>query len=159
MLLGMNGTIAVGSNLINLMKIVEGRDITVKWLDGNDGRILKAFIYVNGEYACEAIPKPIYNRARIERTAEDEANYQLMSSYVATIEAYARRRSGEVEKVTVIDNRPRTLNATFQIDALSHYQPSTETALPLSDFSDFEQPIPAGISAPQSQRASLKDRF
>jgi hypothetical protein len=114
-LLGTGGVIAVGSKLIDLMCMVEGRDVDVYWLDGNDDEILKAYVFIGDHCVCEAIRKPEYNRARIERTPEDEVNRELMSKYVATIDGFGRRQREKIERVTVIDKRPKTLNGKFSI--------------------------------------------
>jgi len=117
-LLGHNGVIAVGSKLIDLMVQVEGHDVDVYWLDGNNGEILKSYVYLGNRCICEAVRKPAYSRARIERTPEDEANRELMSKYVATIDGFGHRQRQTIEKVTVIDRREKTLNNKFMINQL-----------------------------------------
>jgi hypothetical protein len=62
-LLGDNGIIATSNRLINLMTLAEGRDIQIRWLDKNDGSILKAYIFIGEELICEAVPKPTYTNA------------------------------------------------------------------------------------------------
>jgi hypothetical protein len=115
-LLGLDGKVAVGEDLVAIMDTIAGCQINVKWLDGNDGKVLKAYAYnMQGEFLCEIIAKPVYHRARIERTAEDEAMLELMSKYVASIEGYGRRRRKEIEPLTLIDNRKHTLNDKFKI--------------------------------------------
>lgn len=118
-LLGNNGVIAVGSTLIDLMVQVEGRDVDVYWLDGNDEAVLKAYVYIGDRLICEAISKPTYNRARIEQTPEDMANRELMSKYVSTIDGFGRRQRKALDKVTVIDNRTTTLNNTFRMPGIT----------------------------------------
>ena len=103
-LLGENGEVCTDKRLINLMKQVEGKNINIYWLEGNDNEIIKAIIYQNGNQICEAIPQPRYNRAPIERTPQCRINYEIMSKYVATIEAFAKNRKREIEPVTMIDN-------------------------------------------------------
>jgi hypothetical protein len=117
-LLGRDGFIATGNTLIPLMERVEGRDIDVYWLDGNDRRVLKAYVYLKGQYICEAIAMPSYNRARIEQTPQDLANRELMSKYVSTIEGFGRRRRAELDRLTVIDHRDVCLNHKFVIPGL-----------------------------------------
>jgi len=159
-LLGTGGIISVGGQLVNLMSRVEGRDIDVYWLDDNRGEVLKAYVYVGGEYVCEAVQKPIYNRARIERTPQDEANCELMSKYVSTIEAYGRRRKGELENLTIIDNRPKTLNRKFSIDGIGHYRPSAAAAEMLPDLNDVQTGFDSALNGPQTTRKrSLSDRY
>ena len=119
-LLGNDGKISTGEELINLMKLIEGEDITVRWLDGNDGNILKAYAYVGDTFICELLQKPLYHRARIEQTEEDEKNREIMSKYVATIEGYGNRLKKQIDPITIIDNQqPRTImNGSFKIPEL-----------------------------------------
>ncbi len=119
-LLGDNGKISLGEDLIRLMKQVEGKELDIYWLDDNQGNVLKALIYLRNEkrYICEARPKPTYNRAIIEQTEEDRNARKIMSSYVATIEGIQRKQTASLEKVTVLNNRPTTLTNNFQIDGL-----------------------------------------
>ncbi len=89
-LLGDDDKIALGHNLIRLMKQVEGQQLDIYWLDDNEGNVLKALVCLRGEkrYICEARPKPVYNRAIIEQTEEGRDVQKIMSSYVATIEGF-----------------------------------------------------------------------
>ncbi len=159
-LLGTGGLLAVGGQLVNLMSRVEWQDIDVYWLDDNRGKVLKAYVYIGDEYICEAIEKPTYNRARIERTPQDEANCELMNKYVATIESYGRKRKGELEDLTIIDNRPKTLNNRFSIAGLGRYNPSAQAAEILPEPGEFEMPFNPELNDVQTPRKrSLSDRF
>jgi hypothetical protein len=111
---------------------------------------------------CEAVRKPEYHRARIEQTSEDEVNRELMSKYVATIEGYARERRRAIERVTVIDNHPRTLNSKFRIAGVAHYEAAGTPAevLPGYEFENEIDMIPAGgMSIETPVKRYLKDRF
>lgn len=119
-LLGDNGEIYLGERLINLMKMIEGEQVNVYWLDDNDGNVLKAYAYIGGAYICELLAKPSYHRARIEQTEEDFKAREIMSAYVSTIEAYRKRRINEIEKITVIDNRVKPLNDGFKIRGIAN---------------------------------------
>ena len=120
-LLGDHDKICTGEDLIKLMKMVEGEQLDVYWLDGNDGQVLKAYAYIGDKYMCEILPKPHYARAKIEQTEADLEARTLMSSYVATVEGFSNSRRKEIDKVTVIDNRPATLNNKFQIRELMQH--------------------------------------
>ena len=129
-LLGENGEVCVNSErLISFMKRVEGNSVDVYWLDGNDGKVLKALVYIGDLLICEAVAKPHYNRAKIEQTAEDHAAREIMSKYVAIIEAYGRSRKKAIERVTVIDNTPKPAK-TFIMPGLKKYVVDTENNLP-----------------------------
>lgn len=106
-LLGDEGKIATGNKLITLMKQVEGKEVDVYWLDDNEGKILKAHVYMGTQLICEALAKPRYQKARIEQTPEDLTNRELMSQYVATIESYGRRQKMALDTVTIINTAPK----------------------------------------------------
>lgn len=114
-LLGDKGAIYSGDKLITLMKNVEGKKVDVYWLDGNDGNIIKALVYIKDQYMCEAIAKPTYSRSKIGRTPQCEINRLTMSKYATTIDAYMRKQKNLIENVFVIDETPRTLNNKFKI--------------------------------------------
>jgi hypothetical protein len=107
--------LATGDRLIRLMERVEGQNVDVYWLNGLDGKILKALVYEGGQYVCELMLQPAYNRAKLEQTEEDMHNRELMSKYVMTVESFRNRRVKQVEKVLVVDNTRRTLNNKFSM--------------------------------------------
>lgn len=123
-LLGEDSEIKTGEPLVHLMKQVEGREFEVYWLDGNDGQIIKAFVYVNGRYICELLPKPRPNKAKIERTAADEELMAIMTRYEATVNGFMRTQKNQLDSVTIIDHRKKTLNNKFQIPGIEEYDPT-----------------------------------
>jgi hypothetical protein len=158
-LIGDNGNIIFSDDLINVMTIIEGKTLDVYWLDANDGSVLKAFAYLNDTYICELIPKPVYSRAQIEQTPEDMEQREQMSKYVASIEAFGKRSRNSIDKVTVITNKPFTLNRNFKIPGLR----SDENPNPTEDrqvevlkpvFDEYES-----IPETTNPRPALKDRF
>lgn len=112
-ILGDNGIIFTGEDLIRLMKKVEGQNVDIYWLDDNNGEVFKAMVFMGNQYICEAIAKPKPNRAPIERTPEDNENFKRFASYKNTIDAYQRIRKNELEPVAVINEKPKTLNNNF----------------------------------------------
>ena len=118
--------LATGDRLISLMERVEGQNVDVYWLNGTDGKILKALVYEGNQYVCELMLQPAYNRAKLEQTKEDLANRELMSQYVMTVEAFRNRRVKEVEKVLVVDNTPKTLNNKFSMPMPAGFEPEPE---------------------------------
>ncbi len=155
-LLGENGQLCFGDRLIDLMKHIEGENIDVYWLDGNNGTIIKALVYLGKTLICEAVPKPIGKRAVIEQTEQGKINYELMSKYVATIEAYGRRRKKSIDAVTIIDNTPAP-EKKFIMPGLkqrvANREDSEPEILPEPNTDDF-------INQPEtSYRRSFKDRF
>lgn len=119
-LLGGENEIYTGDNLIGLLTQVEGRELDIYWLDDNNGNVLKALVYQRdgSRCICEAIAKPVTSRSALEETPEQHANRSIISHYRNTVDGYATRRKNSIERVTVIDNRPVTLNNKFQIRGL-----------------------------------------
>lgn len=155
-LLGDNGEIYLGSNLINLMKFVEGQDVDVYWLDANDGSMIKAFVYIGDQYICEALPKPTYSRARIEQTPKDLEKRELMSKYVASIEGFKNSQKKALDRVAIINNQPEPLSKKFKIKELHSEQVfNGNTGEILPDPSEFEDLNSNEISF----NKPLKDRF
>lgn len=158
-LIGENGRIVYSDRLTKLMDQIEGKELDVYWLDGNNGQIMKALVYLRGtdRCICEAVTKPAHNKAQIERTPEDIENYTAMAKYVSSVDAYINRQKKAIDKVTVIDNTPKTLNNKFQISGLR--KPITERIGPVEIMEDIEEEDDffKGISTPFNK--SLKDRF
>ena len=155
-LLGQNDTIYTGENLINLMKIIEGRSIDVYWLDNNENGVLKALAFIGTQFICEILPKPAYNRARIEQSPQDQVNREIMSAYVATIEGYRRRQSQSIDRITIIDNTPEprktfTIKGLKQARRVDHWEePEVLPSLPVSE--EFNLPSQGFVR-------TLRDRF
>lgn len=114
-LLAEDGKIALGENLVRLMKRIEGREIIACWLDDNDGEVLKAFAYEHDQLICELMVKPTYKRARIERGDDDAEAQEIMSSYVATVNAYAKKLRATIDGATVIRQPEPTQEGSFSI--------------------------------------------
>jgi hypothetical protein len=156
-LLGDDNEIYTGENLIHLMKQIEGRSVDAYWLDDNNGGVLKALIFLGDKCICEALPKPTYNRATIERTAKDENNRAIMSAYVATIEGFMRKKAAGIDNVLVIDNRPKTINNKFVIPGLKATTVSDDKVEILPDLPDEDDYVITQTSAAFVK--PLKDRF
>lgn len=152
-LLGDKGKIALGDDLIEIMKVVEREELEIFWIDGHDGNVLKAIAFIGGRYVCELIKKPLVARARIEQTAGDRANMELVSHYNNTIRSYATNRKNSLTEVVMIDNRTRTLNDGFKIAFLEtgvdSYKQETMEIL-RNDFEEelngFEMPLQSDLN-------------
>lgn len=112
-LLGRDGSICTGDTLIELMQRLEGNDVDIYWLDDWNGDVFQAHVYVGDQFICEAIAKPLPNRAPIERTAQDKEQMAMFAHYKATIDRYQRLRKNQLEPVAVINQKPKTLNSKF----------------------------------------------
>ncbi|MDB0601110.1 hypothetical protein PL373_08115 [Tenacibaculum maritimum] len=155
-LLGDNGEIFTGANLIRLMQAVETKDLDVYWLDDNQGNVFKALAFINGRYICEILPKPTYARAKIERTPADEIARDLMTRYVNTISGYMKDQKNAIEKVSVTDNRSKTLNNKFQIAGLGNYQKKTTPVEELPQHESEENYSPAQTGTGSSWESAFR---
>jgi len=137
-LIGENGSIAFSDRLIFLLAQVEGKDLDIYWLDDNYGKVLKALVYLRGtdRCICEAVAKPVYHRAKLEQTTVDLEDKELMCMYVSSVTGYINTRRKAIERVTVIDNIPQTLNDEFQIPGLR--KPITERIGPVETMPTVE---------------------
>lgn len=121
-LLGDNGSICTGEELIEKMKVCEGRTLEIYWLDDNEGNIIKAHMYIGEDYVGEAIAKPVYNRSSFERTENDEAKRTLMSKYVMTVEGFRKEQTKEIEPVAILNERPKTVNNNYVAPELKRFE-------------------------------------
>jgi hypothetical protein len=151
-LLGENGEVCIGDQLISLMERVEGRSVIIYWIDDHDGKVLKALVYISNLLICEAVAKPRFNRAPNEQTDDDRNAMAIMSAYRATVEAYGRRSKNAIEKVTIIDHTPKP-ERKFKMPGLKYYDPADiKSGGLLPEPVEHDGPI-------QSFAKSLKDRF
>ena len=122
--LGLDGKITTGDKLIELLELVEGKELDVYWLDDNDGEVMKALVYQRGgdRIMCEAILKPKFHRAKIEQTSEDRKNMGLVMAYINTIQGFSSKRKKEIEPVWVVDRRDERVNTRFTIPGLDTHK-------------------------------------
>jgi len=130
-LLGDKGSIYTGEKLTNLLKQVESKDITVYFLDDEKGNVIKAFAYDNhdGRFICELLPKPVYQKAKKEKTDADVKAAALMSAYTNTVAIYQRTQKNTIESVEVINRKTVTVSNSFSIDGFEAFdmdEPITE---------------------------------
>lgn len=124
-LIAENGQILLGEALLKKLTLIEGQDLTIYWLDGNDGNVMQAIAYLGDSYICELMPVPKYMRGELEKTPQCDTNRLIQDKYVSTVEAYINRRGNELQPITIIETESRTLNDNFQMPGLDRYiQPS-----------------------------------
>ena len=133
-----DGKILTGEALIQQMKTIEGKEFDVYWLDGNDGQVLKAFVYMNDRLICEVMEMPRYNRAKIERTDAENEAIKLQSAYVASVDAFEKRQRNKIENIQIIDNTPKTVNSNFKLPNLKRFERKEE---PLEVFEEEEEDL------------------
>ncbi|MBS2100676.1 hypothetical protein [Carboxylicivirga linearis] len=122
-----NGKILTGSSLIEKMKVIEGKDVEVRWLDSMNGEVLKAYAYIDDRFMCEVIEMPRFNRAKAEQTKADKAAMELQSHYAMTVIGYAQTTAKQIEKVGFNDLSPKP-ERKFQIPNLKRYEANEEFA-------------------------------
>lgn len=125
------------------MRIIEGKDFDVYWLDGNDGQVLKAFVYMNDRLICEVMEMPRYNRAIAERTTACHEAIQLQSAYVASVDAFEKRQRDKIENIQIIDNTPKTINSNFKFPNLKKFEARKEPVEVFTDDSEDDLVIAA----------------
>lgn len=116
-----NGAICTGDLLIAKMKQIEGKELTIYWLDNNEGDVLKALAYYKDEFVCEVMTMPTFKRGKAEQTDACKIAIDLQSRYTMTIEGYARSQYKAIEKVAHIDNTPKP-ERIYKIERLERYQ-------------------------------------
>lgn len=114
--LGEDGEVYTGDNLIKLLKQVCDRNITVYWLNGNDGEVMKALVYVGDRYVCQAMPQPECARASAEQTVTDIEAFTLMARYKSTITGYMSHSMKAINDLLIVGEKPKTLNNKFKIN-------------------------------------------
>ena len=157
-LLGDESGIQTGEGLIQLMRQIEGQDITMYWLDDNQGQVFKAIIHKEGRYIGEAYPQPRYNRSKYERNEKDKEARELMSRYEATVRSFQKLRKKSIEAITVIDERPKTLNNKFRMPGMPFEPDPLENKHEAEVLEDVEEdefdliPVSRGFKRPLSER-------
>ena len=150
-LLGEDGEVAMGDRLIELMDKIEGKRVTIKWIDDVDGNVMKAHIYHNDKYICEAVPPPRYQRAVIEQTEDDKAKRAIYSSYVSTIERYRKEVRHQLEDISVFDdNSSKTLNNKFSIYKTNKKETREDEEVEVIDEAKLKN-----ISTKKTQKAKM----
>ncbi len=152
-MLGINGQVALGDDLINIMRQIEGEEVMVHWLDNDKGQVMKALVYtLSGQYVCELMGDMEYNRASLERTGDDEEIRKINSAYTNTVNSYMRRAVKEIDTVTLIQ-APKP-QGRFVMPGLDYYTPTDGDAevLPPMDEESYLIPVETPVK-------SLLDRF
>lgn len=132
---GVNGEVALGEKLINIMSQIEGEDVTLYWLDDNEGNVLKAHVYDNaGAFVCELLDDLSYSRSKLESGASDVDKRAIMSAYTATVQGYVSRNVKQLSDVVIIEKQVETVKK-FTIKRLGSDR-ATASAIKMNE--DFE---------------------
>ena len=161
-LLGENGSLAKGERLIQLMKQVEGKDVTVRWEHDNDGNVMKALVYTGSQYICEAIAEPKPQRAEWEKTSADHKAFGDMMAYVSTIEGYQQSQKNSFEELVLVDNMPEAREKDFVAVETRKQKPRyslTAEALPELEAEAGAESERLIDAIETRYKTDLKDRF
>jgi hypothetical protein len=147
-----DGKILTGEALIQQMRTIEGKEFDVYWLDGNDGQVLKALVYMNDRLICEVMEMPRYNRAKIERTEADDEAIKIQSAYVASVDAFEKRQRNRIENIQIVDNTPKTINSNFRIPNLKRFEAREEPVEVFEDENDESDLVLELVSASNNDK-------
>lgn len=138
---GFNGQVALGTDLINVWNEIEGEEVIVHWLDDDNGQVLKAAAYTHtGRFICEVLDDLPFHRAEIDKTEQCHINERLYYAYENTIESHSKRIAKSVNAVDVIDlEEPQ--QGEFQIPGLRRYE-TTEAPVTILPNPDNEPQLP-----------------
>lgn len=155
---GNAGEVALGEDLIKIMTQIEGKEVTVKWLDGNDGQVIKALVYHNDMLVCELLGDLAYHRSPFERTEQCEINRALTSAYVQTVQAFVNNGKKNISRVTILENEmPQEREHTFTIPGLKKYEANDTAADVLPEPSNEFEDVFKTLSKPR--QTSTASRF
>lgn len=156
-----DGEILLGDALVQKLKMIEGQDLTVYWIDGNDGEVMKALAYIGDTYCCDLLPIPKYHRAVIEQTPQCAANKLIQDKYVSTVGAYIRHRSRSLDGITIIENEDGRVNHNYKMSQLNIHRPkpimSEDEELPaqiieVKEEEDWEENVQGGTGRSAIER-------
>lgn len=155
--IAMNGEICLGNDLITTLKTIEGKEIDVFWLDDNSGNVLKALAYYQGRFICEVQEMPKYNRAKLERTPEQDRARELQSAYVASVEGFIRLQERKLQRINIIHKtKPQPKNAFFipGMERKKNFTPTDSETVEIIDTPDDNL-----FSTIQPNSTSWKNKF
>ncbi len=135
-----DGQILTGSDLIEKMKRIEGKDIDVYWLDDNDGNVLKAMAFIGDRYICEVMEMPRYQRAKIERTDKDKVAMELQARYTNTVISFANEEAKKIVDIGIEDKTPAP-ERKFRIRGVDRYTKRDTEPEVLGDITEEDQHI------------------
>lgn len=154
---GHHGTVATGDALINIMKQIEGEKVDVRWLDNNEGEVLKALVFdKSGRMVCELLGDLAYHRATLEQTPQCLINREITSAYAATVQGYISRGRKAINTIAIVENEQPAKSSRFVMPGIKpKYIIPTESAKPLPQIlTDFE-----AESNSLRNSSKLSDRF
>lgn len=149
-----NGKILTGESLIEKMRMIEGKDLEVYWLDDHEGNVMKAYAYYNDKFVCEIMEMPRFNRAKAEQTDACKKAMSLQSAYAITVEMYTREKLKGIEDINIIDRTPTRVNNNFSFNRKRKFEVK-EIEEP-EIFEDDLEEVEAELMFNQSNQSNIK---
>jgi hypothetical protein len=116
--------VALGNDLLNIMERIEGQNVMVYWLDGNDGQVLHAIVQdMHGKHICELLDDLPYHRAIIEQTDTCRMNKKLTDDYRATVTSHIQRTVKTRSNIIVRELEPAPTEGRFVMPGLKTFAP------------------------------------
>ncbi len=84
-------------------------EVQAYYLPTLENEINEVFLYQNGTFLCKCTPIELYNTAKAERTAIDNAAFVEQRKYISEFDTQIKTGRAELTKVTIIDTK--ALNA------------------------------------------------
>jgi hypothetical protein len=155
---GINGEVALGETLLNIMNEIEGREVNVHWLDDNNGNVLKAHVYdADGRLICEVLDDLPFHRSELDQTDQCRKNMELYFAYENTVDGHANRIARSINSVELIETEVKP-KGDFRIAGLRRNEvkePAMPEALPeLKDDNDTDL-----IPVETTFKTSTRSRF
>ena len=156
---GFNGKVAIGDDLISIMSKIEGKEFTVFWLDGNNGEVMKAIVLDDEDrYVCDVLDDLAYNRSTLSRTPLDEEKRALTTAYVATVDRYVKQQKHNIQRVTII-KKETSKQGRFKMPGLNHYD-STEQEQEVKVLPPVEEEVESSLNNfSNGFKTNTADRF
>lgn len=146
--------VALGDELIRVMERIEGEQVQVYWLDGNDGEVLHAVVHdMSGRPICSLLDDLPYHRAPIEQGDQCRTNMSLTAAYRETVDGYIRRTVKRLSGTMVIENKVMQPSQRFQMPGLLRFTPREGAAEQVT-----EAPLPEAMPTTSFSTRTI-DRF
>lgn len=149
---GLNGEVATGPTLINIMNEIEGQQIQVNWLDDNNGNVLKANVYSpTGRLICELFDDLPFHRSEIDQTDQCRKNMALYFSYENTVTSHANKIAKSINSIEIIEKESKP-QGSFRINNYKRREVVAEKPIKI-----LEEPEAEPVYVPKNN--DLLNRF
>lgn len=139
---GFNGQVALGEDLLRIMNEIEGCEVDVFWWPTENDEVAKAMVYnKSGRCICELLDDLPFHRSEIDQTEQCRKNMQLYFAYEKTVDGHANQVAKSVSPVVVIEKEIEQ-QRSFIMPGLKRYEaPAHKQVEILPDVTGDEEPI------------------